>query len=145
MVPPAEADEVSCVQFPLDATQEPSTFKQPSVLSAFPFDPAYQYRMSVVSSSAPWHDGPAAATPEKGWPSWRTIIASPVAHWAICPRARMYQAVCAPSGALDHCSAVDGKTFRPDQIGAPTCFANDWEGHYADNSGCVVVRLCKVK
>jgi len=57
---PASADEVSCVQFSIDATQEPGTFHAPTVLSAFPFDPANQYRLSTVSTSVDWRDGRCA-------------------------------------------------------------------------------------
>ena len=145
-VAPGAPDEASCIEFSIDATQEPGTLHAPTVLTAFPFDPANAYRLSVVSTSAPWRDGPAPATPEQGWKGWWwSFVGMPAHYGAVCPRARMYQAVCAPSGAPDHCHAADAKDFHPDEIGDPTCFVNDWAGHYGNNSGCVAVRLCKLR
>jgi hypothetical protein len=144
VVAPTQPDEESCLQFSIDATKEPGTLDAPTVLPGFPLDPANRYRLNVVSASVPWSDGPAPATPESGWTGWRSVTGAAARHLAVCPRAQMYQAVCAPSGATDHCEAADGKVFQPDQIGAATCFANDWAGHYDNNSGCVAVRLCKL-
>ena len=144
VVAPVQSDEESCLQFSIDATQEPGTLNAPTVLPGPPLDPANQYRLTVLSVSVQWSDGPAPATPEAGWTGWRSIPGMAARHLAICPRAQMYQAVCAPSGSNDHCAAADGKAFQPDRIGAATCFANDWSGHYGNNSGCVAVRFCKL-
>jgi hypothetical protein len=144
VVAPTQSDEQSCMRFSIDATQEPATMGAPIVLPGFPLDPADQYRLTVESVSVPWSDGPAPATPEGGWTGWRSVLGKVAHYQAICPRAQMYQAVCAPSGAMDHCAPADGQVFRPDRIGAATCFANDWSGHYGNNSGCVAVRLCKL-
>ncbi len=144
-VAPTQPDEAACLQFSIDATREPGTFNAPTVLPGLALDPANQYRLTVISTSVPWTDGPAAATPESGWTGWRAALGKTMRYGAMCPQARMYQAVCAPSGASDHCVAADGKIFRPDRIGAASCFANDWAGHYGNNSGCVKVRLCKLK
>ncbi len=144
VVAPTLPDEESCLQFSIDATREPGTLNAPTVLAGFPLDPANRYRLNVVSVSVAWSDGPAPATPESGWTGWRSALGKAARYEAICPRANMYQAVCAPSGAPDHCEAADGKVFQPDRIGAVTCFANDWARHYDNNSGCVAVRLCKL-
>jgi hypothetical protein len=143
-VAPTQPDEAACLQFSIDATQEPGTLNAPTVLPGFPLDPANHYRLTVLSTSVPWSDGGVPATPESGWTGWRSTLAPAVKQLAVCPRARMYQAVCAPSGAADHCNGADGATFQPDRIGAAQCFVNDWAGHYANNAGCVAVRLCKL-
>jgi hypothetical protein len=145
VVEPAQPDEEACIQFSIDATQEPGTFHAPVVQSHFPFDPANQYRITVLSTSVDWADGPVKATPEGGWTGWHGALGRLEKYNAVCPRARMYQAVCAPSDANDHCEPADGSVFRPDEIGAVSCFANDWPRHYGNNSGCVAVRYCKIK
>jgi hypothetical protein len=143
VVAAASPDEAACLQFSIDATKEPGSLDAPTVRDVT-FDPANRYRLTVVSASVRWIDGSAPATPEAGWIGWRAILGKPLSYGALCPQAAMYQAVCAPSGATDHCVAADGKEFRPDRIGAASCFANDWTGHYGNNSGCVAVRLCKL-
>lgn len=143
VVAPNNPDEMACLQFSIDATKEPGTLDGPPARD-FVLDPANRYRLTTVSESVPWIDGSAPAKPDTGWTGWRAFLGKGLRHGALCPQANMYQAVCAPSGATDHCIAADGRDFRPDRNGAASCFVNDWSGHYRDNSGCVAVRLCKL-
>lgn len=140
----AHLDEEWCLQFSVDAILEPETPKSPPVIPGASFDPSAKYRLTALSVSVPWVDGPAASTPESGWIGWRAFFGHIARYGAICRSAEMYQAVCAPARTPASCHAADGEPFHPGGAGNVICFANDWAGHYGNNSGCATVRMCKL-